>query len=344
VTDLIVHIGLQKTGSTTLQDRVLKGISGYLGKTAKHESEKEKEADRLFKEFKRISRLPFDESGLSSTATYRARQLIQEVRRARPGIKRVIVSDEFFSTPAVGAGSNASTTSQSCLMPCCHACQIADFLSHFNKQALTDGQVKVVLVLRNQPDWLASMYSQISGHLAHASQSDFERRVDRLIKRRDHYVFWSEWVDNLNAALGQENICVLLMEDMNKTEFWERLFNFMQIDPANADDRIPTFAQKENVRNKGEDRWVLTSSSGNIKWAKMLANRHFPVNWAPRLRRTLRRASFGYNRVINLMSSGRDSEVKMTNEVREKILAYCRASNVDLKAQICRDDLGELGY
>ncbi|MEQ7871096.1 FkbM family methyltransferase [Chromohalobacter salexigens] len=103
---------------------------------------------------------------------------------------------------------------------------IFDFLEKLKRREDVS-HIKVIFIVRNQPDWLASFYSRISGMIEQASQKNFESQVENILKEFPEWVDWSSWIQQLDSIVGQKNVLVLPMESMGTTEYWDQLCDFI---------------------------------------------------------------------------------------------------------------------
>jgi hypothetical protein len=214
-----------------------------------------------------------------------------------------------------------------------------NFLSRLSNEVWTTGKVKILLILRNQPEWLASLYVQRSKLFRGASQKDFERQIDKLIERGDDYIDWSRWLVELYQNFGQENVCVLLLEDMHKQLFWNRFSEFMEID-MDESEKQSIKDMYLNKRRGSENVWNIPSLRP-IKYVKR--NEKFKKN------KYLYHAALGLTRVastfvdITRFDRKRDAKIELHDDLRKRILEYCRPFNERLADQL-KVDLKERGY
>lgn len=346
MTDLVVHIGLPKAGSTTIQRVTLHDIPGYLG--IKQGCKPEKDLGHQLKRMTPAESLSVWKSEVSSWT----RRAIDYKNRVCPDAHRLIVSHEGFSriTPSstfLGRwpiGTIREVPDEGRDLP---RRLIAPFLKCLNDEIWHQGNVKALIVLRSQPEWLASLYAQLSDKIKGASQSDFETQLEQLIELGEDYIDWSRWVEALHEALGRENVCALLMEDMNRKAFWEQLGKFMEIDGMDPSHLAQDNAPKENVRRSKDNTWKIRPIRATSLIEKYWSDRRLPHTRCIILggiRRVSRYVNIdGLTRVI-LDRNERGVEIEMTPLLRERVQKYCRPFNDRLAEQLGRSDLKELGY
>jgi hypothetical protein len=86
--------------------------------------------------------------------------------------------------------------------------------------------VEIKAIIRNQAEKLASLYAQNSIVKSNASQADFEKFCKVDVKRFYENMNYSKCIEELHEAFGEDKVCILLMEDIDKIEFWEKLKQF----------------------------------------------------------------------------------------------------------------------
>jgi len=200
MTDLIIHIGLSKCGSSTLQRQVFQNAAGYLG-TAPG-------IDRDSNYAKQLQAC----AALGGRQFMNHKELLNWSERVEafadaqsPAVHRLILSDETLS------GANWLDDRP-----------VIRLLAMLKERVWTRGQVKVLLVLRNQAERLASSYAQTSSRRPEAGQQGFEDFVlGRLASRRHRRLLdYSSWIDSIHQVIGKSNSRVLLLEDSGRLSFW----------------------------------------------------------------------------------------------------------------------------
>jgi len=346
VTDLIVHIGLPKAASTTLQRNLFSGTAGYLGKSFGANND-------LGWQFRNITPTE-DLSFWTSEARSWVARAIECKKHLWPETQRLIVSHEDLSQRQTNTyrqkrpiGSSQDVSGQQ-----------GDLQRHFTTTLLKgfkdyiwkSGNVKALIVLRNQPEWLASLYVTLSNTFKSASQKDFEAQVQKLIQHGEDYIDWSRWVDDLQQALGQENVCTLLMEDMKQEKFWKELATFMELDDVDPFQFAKLNATKYNVRRFKDNSWKISPLKKRKPLAARLIRKYRDYKRLPNTRLVLndltRRMFSSFTPSIAAINGAnkRYTEIEMTASLRESILEYCRPFNDRLAKQLNRNDLREIGY
>lgn len=324
--DIIFHIGHPKCASTTLQNRVFINEKGYLG-TAKTMP------NNLAKKLQSISPV-----GPSITwSKDKTRQWADEVRKfsnlncieATP----LIASSEMYA--------NRNKFKERPIIP---------FLKYFCDNIWTEGEVKIVMVIRNQFERLASEYAQVSDTNIKASQSDFERHIDKHIKQNDMHLDYAIWVKDLYKSFGKNQVCVLLMEDIKTKEFWEELKQFCKLKNFEVETMLSVNANSGS-RKSSKHTWTLRAFSPKDK-AKVKVNNYFGLLWPQSIATGLRTStniklrnslSKSYKSKSENSNSIRGDKIVLTEELKSKLLEYYKASNIEL-SQLLNRDLSEVDY
>jgi len=341
--DLIMHVGLHKTGTTTIQQQVLAGLPNFLGKERYHDPpqtlsgthEEDKMLHSVVKDFLWLS---------SKELQRRTDEWVSHVQKlASRNIPEqpLLISNEIFTEwrgdtvePWLYSPTPNKKRKRKKPMP------LARFLGDYLIPAWGDGQVKVVITLRNQPEWLASLYAQQSDKIRYASQKDFEQQVANLISAEDPFLDWDSMVEEICSAVGRENVCVLLHEDMHQPAFWEDLISFMEIEDSACRPEINN--TRLNVRKSSSNQWELmrpatpTQRRLKYKWPKFLfpLTRSIVLSGLRKFEPVMRQFIF---------ANRRGDSIELNEEIVEKIRNYVKPFNARLSQRLNRD-LTDLGY
>ncbi len=238
-----IHIGLPKTATTYIQ-KTLSLHNSYFGL----ESDKEIFSENLFRIFVKYSRGESVESHL----VYWWHQINDYVDKSYAEFPLVFSSEYFFSGHINGFPEFPFAPSTSCD----ERLMIADFLNLMSKVLSPHVSIGVVLTLRNQPEWLASKYAQATPCILNASQTDFEKRVKYFASLPNK--LWCNWgsiVDQIDRAIGKENVLVVCMEDINKDHFWNDISTFcFGLDTSLKFDAL---SESVNAKKVSDTEWGL---------------------------------------------------------------------------------------
>ena len=211
-------------------------------------------------------------------------------------------------------------------------------------------KIKIILVLRNQPEWLASYYSQLSVNFKErASQEDFEQRVHLLINDDSMYgggfLNWGKMVNDLICVVGKNNIFPLLIEETGTLSFWRSLAEGSELpfDPISAiSDNEHIHARKFNT-----DTWVLRNREHfmfNNRGYRSLKHMLNPV-WPYVRKNPLYDIACKYVTSIDRIGT-KKLHLDADDDLADEIRAYCRPFNQELADFLGRDfkELSDLGY
>lgn len=203
---------------------------------------------------------------------------------------------------------------------------------------------RVVVVIRHPADLLESAYLQqlkrdnVGGRYRRG-KGIFYPSIDRWMSNRrfkdiHNHLEYPRTIGIYTELFGLENVCVLLFEDLkaNASEFYRKLSAFMGIDPAEtlklAENRI------ENVRwsSVQVERLARIKAAG---WRKRLQYRFATRNE--------RMQMLGLDKKGASTSQGGRANEKLDGELREKVVASTRQGNLWLQDQFGLD-LAQHGY
>ena len=320
--DLIIHIGFPKCASTTLQNQVFKHEDGYLG-TYKGISS----INNLPQQFKSLTPAgPRQWSNFSQAKkwTMRVHNQYSDL------LPRLILSNEMLSNK----NKFKSTP-------------IVSFLDRFSKDIWTSGDVKVIVVLRNYAERLASGYAQVSAVNPNSSQSGFETKVnENLIQGRLHD--YAEWISNLYSALGKDNVCVLLMEKIGTESFWQKLKVFSGLEFFEPQSMIRS---AKNSNRESNNNWNISPFNPEKKAHAMVSN-IFGVFWPYFILKKYRNRTFRfakmelskyYEKKYAEANVDRETSFELTKELRHKIQSHFSESTKNL-SELLDKDMAALGY
>lgn len=326
--DIIFHIGMPKCASTTLQNQIFNTTPGYLGTGKGFSSEQ-----NFAKRFQALAPVGPRLRANMPAARQWAKQVLAYGQRKSPGIERFIASSELL-------------TNRNKL----HPRPIIPFLKRFSDEIWLVGQVKVILVLRNPADRLASSYAQSSAGTFGASQSHFERHINNILDRDLNTLDVATWVSDLFDALGPQNVCVLLLEDIGQFRFWQQLKDFAGLDQLDPERMISS--QVMNRRRRNASTWEISELDLRSR-AKSQSGKVVGVFWPggrmPALRRKCILRLANVLGLIHRVNPGlrheryRGREIKLTEDIRMQIQARCGAFHDRLSVLLGRD-LSTLGY
>ncbi len=228
---IVVHFGIHKTASTFLQKRFFPGLEGVCYVPLR--AERQAFLDAVL----RADALEFD------AADARARLAAPE------GALPVVLSDEqFYGLVWDGAQARGATA---------------------ERLAATLPGARAILVLRNQPDQLQSLYLQYVKTGGTADPAGFLASGRHPLRVSPAYFRYAAYVEHLHRLFGAERVLVLLYEDLRADAegFLNRVCDFVGVPPTAWDRGI--LGERDNLslssRLVGPMRFVnaLASSERN---------------------------------------------------------------------------------
>jgi len=304
---LTLHIGLPKTATTKLQRDVFPTFPGYICGS---------ESIGLSGHFSdQFEQLFFDANGHrnfeSGTWASEASVLVSRVKRAE-GEPIFLSLERLFRwhDPKTGLGwpflgeDFAGDPHRRGAHP---VIKFIDFL----QRSVPHIQIRVVITLRNQADFMASLYAQVSKALVNPSQDDFEVKVRNFLGRQEPFFDWHDTVDRLTKVLGRKNVRVLLFESG---------FNALSHDFAEflAVDVTPNWSMSRVKEKRLKQAWVIDAHPSRT--ARKILRSAWPIGTAPNLRKRVTPVVSGIVRLTRSSSSRKSGAIQMSQELRNEIL------------------------
>jgi hypothetical protein len=343
--ELIIHPGLPKTATTTLQKHVFPAFPGYLGRYYRHHSTGDS-----------VRQMQLREAHAQLVASRAApdrlpgewRETVKDWIAALPleGHRRLIISDEYLSRwspegharsiqPGMDVPRGAVRTGDH---------PMAEFLEAVRELLPDRVKLRIILTLRNQIDFLASMYAQKSRDMRAPGTEDFERKVAMLLEVSDGSLDYHAIVKRLAAIVHGEDLLVLLHED-GVVQNAREISRFIVGSPDFIDDSIGASMLSENRRSQGPNTWLLRPQSRTLPSIPMSTR---PIAWfmSTRLGANLRRGRSRAGEIARRARTRKDggaAKLTVTADTSDSVRAHCRESNTAL-AQLIGRDLGALGY
>ncbi|MBN2735009.1 MAG: hypothetical protein JXQ82_09165 [Methanomicrobiaceae archaeon] len=330
ITDtLIIHIGLSRTGTTSLQRRFFSQFSNTL---TPYSTEEWKET--LMDEMVHV----FQDCDFSVWNETEGKKVVDNLKAAccKTSGKPFLISQNAFSRPFFFRKKGLSAFSQKDMgyFP------VSLHLEMMLKACPWISKIKVLVTLRNQPEWLGSLYAKDSTTIKGASKEDFEQKV-RLLMSDDSVnkggcFNWGKLVHDLERIAGKDNIYVVLLEEMNSDAYWKTIAEWSEL-PFESEDYSSTVRNRENSRSISNQEWSI--SKRDFFWPEL-------VNIIQKHEKLYEVVKKSYNSLKHPFVSPRPEEFTLSDELASEIRSYCNPFNRELAEYLERDftELEELGY
>lgn len=334
MTELIFHIGLAKCASTTLQRRIFLREYGYLGTAPPSELPRSRNLAKALSNC-------IPSSGRQTISKRNLRAWAERIREVHaehwPETDRLLLSNEFFSS--------ASRLNDRPFLK---------VLELLKKSNWPSGNLKVLLILRNQASRLASHYAEGSSAEWAPGQAHFEAVVSRrLASRRYQRLFdYSRWVEGLYAVVGRHNVCVLLLEEAGTADFWSDIKSFCKLEQFDPDSMVEENSVGSNVRKTSEQTWALSELDTGFKakseidrWLNLVWPRKFQIESRSALREALiKRLKTQYDeRAAKIANSEREKQIHLSEELIFSVRRHCDSANQRL-AELLGREIRNFGY
>lgn len=307
---LHLHIGIPKTGTTYLQTGPFTSLHNLQYVPVPH-------GDRFTRGSEDRGRGLMAFCMRRSATLWRdiGNELFQEMlgpREAQAEGRNALISDESIGR----AGSRPAL--------------LQAHLSGIRQKASDWGfdRVTVLCAVRRQDHWYASHYAQISDRNPHASQTNFEEALDRLLDPAQGRYMLGMLLDYaslhraLAGALGEGNVLMAPYEELKEVpeRFIDRLSAFLET-PLPTPSATDEGSGERNVRSCGATRWKIQPFGNRSGRRARIAARVRSLH--PHFRRR--------------------AAIELTPELSDRMLTAYAASNRAL-AETLDLDLRQYGY
>jgi len=257
---LNIQVGLPKTGTTTLQRDVFPEFSGYVCGTESTGVSKER-AESLHQLYQVKGG---HRDWTSASWREAAAEWSQTASAFAPGPLLVSLEGLFrwFDPqsrqpwPLMGDGRkrNSSRVGRHPLV---------DFLAHF-QDAAPNLQIRVIFTIRNQPDFMGSLYAQLSYRMRSPSQKDMEHKVRDLASRKDPFFDWNSTIRDIESVVGVDNTKIVVFED-GLLSISQEIASFVDSSWTSSQN----LDKRHNARSTSTDVWELTTGQSGTIWGKI---------------------------------------------------------------------------
>lgn len=312
---LVFHVGYPKTGTTTIQKKWLARYDNQLNPFTNDPAKR-----RLKKEMADAFRKCSPEFWKSDSGYFLAKQLADLVDS---NMGCFVYSHEGLCLPYFYRPLKE---------PLFSGCSNEQFpvVSHLDALINTYPRlmpIKIILTLRNQAEWLPSLYSQQSNLIRSPSQNDFEARTSEILKdtstKGSGFMDYSALVSALGRVVGLEFVHVFFLEEINTTAYWERLAQVTGL-PVEATALIAPESSRENVRSTGGSEWGLR---GDERYKKN--NLYKKINHCKLFGKIVRQG-------IQFCSRKNGGSICLSDQLSREIKDQFKESNLKLQEQLGR--------
>jgi len=213
--NLYIHVGLPKCASTTLQYDVFPQFDVlYLGRKRNSQDH----SDIMGDVCNTLGSLPTKDINKNKL---QLRNLFLKIKKKiNDEEKMIVLSEEAFTCPDYFDFSTFGCKWQNGLIKKRSFWKWTNIIKSEWK-VVFGGDVKYLIVLRNQKNFLISLYTQFSQYNMNPSQEDFENQVKKLF----HDPYYADMIDYYKILKPQikifkKNLEILFFEDFGKKSFW----------------------------------------------------------------------------------------------------------------------------
>ena len=322
MSDLIIHLGLSKTASTFLQQEVFGGKIFTMDRAVDAATDK-------------VHRIEFAELFLkNSPAVWRGRG--RELLRSyygNGGETDIILSHEslYEQNPFRPVGKEHRMK--------CEPYLLASRLREINEYGWPNGDVKALLFIRQQHEWLPSIYSEGCFDLPRPSQSDFEARVGVFLNPDEgvsHVLEYDLLYDVLARELGAENVLMLPYEVLREAETWDLINDFISGHEFSVEDVLSK--KRQNVKK--------SRSRSDAQWSNADSSRLKAMASVPLFKKAYHsflKGSKVFDVALERYLSAKSLAIRMPEGMKADVQARYRASNLRCSEMIGYELVG-LGY
>ncbi|AVG23033.1 sulfotransferase [Pontimonas salivibrio] len=255
LTTLRLHLGLPKTATTTLQQYFARSVPAYVGPGAPN-------LPAGFFGRYRAAFLQQEPEWWASRESSRLREKLAascEQALARSSDGELTLSWEGALTPGLFVGSDFPEVGG-------HppgSRWVRHLAALVRAIAPKPVEIQVLLTVRRQPEWLASLYAQRSRRILGASQEDFEDQLRRLLARDQLPIplDFARTVSELELLIPVRSVLVLPIESISTLGYRRALSAFLGVEEPSPD----VFEEKLNQRRRDSVTWNLRDADERLR-------------------------------------------------------------------------------
>ena len=322
---LTLHLGLPKTATTTLQRHVFPHAPLRLLQPVSHGSSPKGHSDMA---------LPFRPGWLHDGAFGSS----PELKKYALWIKSLDADVLFLTSETLSAWSSPGRPEAiwpvmnmpgDCPRSGTHP--LVNFLAKLRESLAPEVQLKTILTLRNQADFVGSLAAQVA-----PLNSNF---LDFLLNSDDAFLDWYALVKEIEHVVGSKNHLTLIFEN-GLHSIVDQIQGFVLPSTLSTGHLTDLLVETENFRQIQKGVWLSDVRAADYSLPVTLARRLFDVPAVARTRPMVRSL---YRRfTTNVLGISRH-QVTISTHDAEKLRRHYSKSNTEL-ARHLRVDLGPLGY
>ena len=307
--DLILHVGLPKTATTTMQRDAFPHYAGYLCGTESDGSSRvlARNFIHLYQSEKTHPEFGSTQWNLSANSWWEQLDSCDTHPRlvSLEGLYRWCDPVSGAPWPYLGRGRHSRSTRAG-------SHPLSGFLKSLSKTLET--RIRVVFTVRNQADFAASLYAQLSYRIEDPSQRDFEKKVRQLASRTDPFLNWCGFSEDITTIVGRENFLCLVYEDGVKHNL-KSIADFM-----GQNWKTPQTQEHHNKRSVSKDSWQSTKKS----LLNTILTRAWPRPYASETRTYLKNS---IARAFPRITRSKSEPIRVHPELRDLVQeSYCQSN------------------
>lgn len=262
---------MPKTGTSSLQKSIFPSFGTYLGRGGPIAR------DELAKRCRELMLIRSEGRTERKLRKWSA-DVLREYGRLTNPEGRILLSEERLAWPArdhersAGVLAKMHPMSEAWLDPAiAHEIverPIVPMLGYLARRGIwAAGEVKVILTVRQQSEWLASLFAQhpLRPNSGESHQDAFEAFVRGIVRREWTYLQWSAWIRELSSVLGPENVHCILLEDLDSDDVMKALARFLGYKSMDFDSLRMAFGTRHNVRRVHVNKWAVKRTAESVK-------------------------------------------------------------------------------